>query len=73
MKKIYTYYQTNEVNILGGYMTYSTLSDAFDSLNPECGVNTINAVTMVNSNWWNNGKYTGYLNEVLSMGVIYSA
>lgn len=73
MKKIYTYYQTNEVNILGGYMTYSTLSDAFDALNPEFGVNTITAVTMVNSEWWNNGKYTGYLSEVLSMGVIYSA
>lgn len=73
MKKIYTYYQTNEVNILGGYMTYSTLSESFDALNPECGVNTITAVTMANSKWWNNGKYTGYLSDVLSMGVIYSA
>lgn len=72
MKKIYTYYQTNEVNILGGYMTYSTLSEAFDALNPECGVNTITAVTMANSKWWNNGKYTGYLSDVLSMGVIYT-
>ena len=72
MKNIFTYYQTNRVNILGGYMTYSTLSEAFDALNPECGVNTITAVTMVNSKWWNNGKYTGYLSEVLSMGVIYS-
>ena len=51
MKKIYTYYQTNEVNILGGYMTYSTLSEAFDALNPECGVNTTTAVTMANSKW----------------------
>lgn len=25
MKKIFTYYQTNKVNILGGYMTYSTI------------------------------------------------
>lgn len=73
MKKIFTYYQTNKVNILGGYMTYATLSDAFDALNPERGVNTITAVTMVSSEWWNNGKYTGYLCEVLSMGVIYSA
>lgn len=73
MRKIYTYYQTNEVNILGGYMTYSTLSKAFDALNPKRGVNTITAVTMVNSKWWNNGKYTGYLSEVLSMGVIYRA
>lgn len=73
MKKIYTFYQTNKVNILGGYMTYSTLSEAFDALDPERGVNTITAVTMVNSKWWNNGKYTGYLSEVLSMGVIYRA
>lgn len=73
MKKIFTIYQTNKVNILGGYMTYSTLSEDFDALNPKCGVNTITAVTMVNARWWNNGKYTGYLCEVLSMGVIYSA
>lgn len=73
MKKIFTFYQTNKVNILGGYMTYSTLSEAFDALDPKCGVNTITAVTMVNARWWNNGKYTGYLSDVLSMGVIYSA
>ena len=73
MRKIYTYYQTNKVNVLGGYMTYSTLSDAFDALDPKHGVNTITAVTMVNSKWWNSGKYTGYLSEVLSKGVIYRA
>lgn len=73
MKKVYTYYQTNKINILGGYMTYSTLSQAFDALDPERGVNTITAVTCVNSKWWNNGKYTGYLSEVLSKGVIYRA
>ena len=73
MKKIFTLYQTNKVNILGGYMTYSTLSEAFDALDPKCGVNTITAVTMVNARWWNNGKYTGYLCEVLSKGVIYRA
>ena len=72
MRKIYTYYQTNEKNILGGYMTFPTLSDAFDALNPECGVNTITAVTIVNAEWWN-GKSTGYLCEVLSKGVIYRA
>lgn len=72
MKKIFTYYQTNKVNILGGYMTYSTLSEAFDALNPERGVNTITAVTMVDAEWWN-GKRTGYLCEVLSKGVIYRA
>ena len=72
MRKIYTYYQTNEKNILGGYMTYHTLSEAFDALNPECGVNTITAVTMVDAEWWN-GKRTGYLCEVLSKSVIYSA
>ncbi len=69
MKKIFTLYQTNKVNILGGYMTYSTLSEAFDALNPKCGVNTITAVTMVDAEWWN-GKRTGYLCEVLSKGVI---
>lgn len=73
MKKIFTFYQTNKVNILGGYMTYSTLSEAFDALNPKCGVNTITAVTMINARWWNNGKRTGYLCEVLSKGVIYRA
>ena len=57
MRKIFTLYQTNKVNILGGYMTYHTLSEAFDALNPKCGVNTI----------------TGYLCEVLSKGVIYRA
>lgn len=72
MKKIFTYYRTNKVNILGGYMTYATLSEAFDALNPERGVNTITAVTMVNAEWWN-GKRTGYLCEVLSKGVIYRA
>ena len=72
MAKIYTYYQTNERNILGGYMTYPTLAKAFDALNPERGVNTITAVTMVNSEWWH-GKHTGYLCEVLSKGVIYRA
>lgn len=73
MKKIFTLYQTNKVNILGGYMTYHTLSEAFNALNPKCGVNTITAVTMVNARWWNNGKRTCYLCEVLSKGVIYRA
>ena len=73
MEKIYTYYQTNKVNILGGYMTYSTLSAAFDALDPKRGVDTITAVTVVNSEWWNNGKHTGYLSEVLSKGIIYHA
>jgi hypothetical protein len=72
MKKIFTLYQTNKVNILGGYMTYHTLSEAFDALNPKCGVNTITAVTMVNARWWND-KRTCYLCEVLSKGVIYRA
>ena len=73
MKKIYTYYQTNKINILGGYMTYQTLSAAFSALDPKHGIDTITAVTVVNSNWWNGGKYTGYINEVLSKGVIYHA
>ncbi len=54
-------------------MTYSTLSEAFDALDPKHGVNIITAVTKVNSKWWNGGKYTGYLSEVLSQGVIYRA
>lgn len=54
-------------------MTYHTLSEAFDALNPKCGVNTITAVTMVDARWWNNGKRTCYLCEVLSKGVIYRA
>ena len=70
--KVYTYYQTNERNILGGYMTYPTLAKAFAALNPERGVDTITAVTMVNSEWWH-GKHTDYLCEVLSKGVIYRA
>ena len=73
MKKIYTYYQTNKANVIGGYMTYTTLSAAFSALDPSRGVDTITAVTVVNSKWWNNGKYTGYLSEVLSKGVIYRA
>ena len=46
---------------------------AFDALDPKRGVDTITAVTVVNSKWWNNGKHTGYLSEVLSKGVIYHA
>lgn len=72
MKKIFTVYQTNEANILGGLMTYSTLSAAFDALNPARGVNTITAVTMVDSSWWH-GIYTGCMCEVISQGVIYRA
>ena len=73
MKEVFTSYQTNEPNILGGYMTYSTLSGAFDALNPKKGINTITAVTIVKSKWRNDGKHTGYLCEVLSQGVIYRA
>lgn len=73
MKKIYTIYQTNEINLLGGYMTYATLSDAFDALNPNRGVNTITAITCADSEWWNNGRNTACLTEMLSRGVIYRA
>jgi len=53
MKKIYTLYQTNNPNTLGGYMTYSTLSEALDTIG-QIGFNgmlidTITAVTMVDS------------------------
>lgn len=70
--KIFTLYQTNEVNILGGYMTFSTLDEAMDALCPRRGVNTITAVTMVNADWWH-GKEMPYVVETLSSGVIYRA
>lgn len=70
MSKIFTHYQTNKRNILGGYMTYPTLDAAMRALCPQNGVNTITAVTMVNAEWWH-GKKMPYLCEVLSSGVIY--
>ena len=74
MKKIYTLYQTNNPNTLGGYMTYSTLSEALDTIG-QIGFNgmlidTIAAVTMVDSEWWH-GHRTGHVSEILSQGVIY--
>ena len=74
MKKIYTLYQTNNPNTLGGYMTYSTLSEALDTIG-QIGFNgmlidTITAVTMVDSEWWH-GHRTGHVSEILSQGVIY--
>lgn len=72
MKNVFTVYQTNKKNILGGYMTYSTLSDAMKNLHPASGVNTITAVTMVAAEWWH-GEKKGHLYEVLSSGVIYRA
>lgn len=68
--KIFTLYQTNERNVLGGFMTYGTLSDAFDSLCPKSGINTITAITKVDASYWH-GKKMPYLCEVLSSGVIY--
>ncbi len=68
--KIYTLYQTNKPNILGGYMTYSTLSEAMDALRPDSGINTITALTMVDSEWWH-GKPTGVLCECVLRSVIY--
>ncbi len=69
IKKIYTFYQTNSPNILGGFMTYNTLSEAFDPIG-HIGfdgklIDIITAVTM-----WH-GHRTGYLTEILSQGVIY--
>ena len=74
IKKIYTFYQTNSPNILGGSMTYNTLSEAFDPIG-HIGfdgklIDIITAVTMVDSEWWH-GHRTGYLTEILSQGVIY--
>lgn len=72
MKKIFTIYQTNEPNILGGFMTYDTLSDAMDALCPKRGINTITAVTKVDAAWLH-GKKMPYLCETLSSGVIFRA
>ena len=75
MKKIYTLYQTNNPNILGGYMTYNILSEAFDTIG-RIGfdgklIDTITAVTMVDSEWWH-GHRTGCVAEIISQGVIYN-
>ena len=75
MKKIYTLYQTNNPNTLGGYMTYNILSEAFDTIG-RIGfdgklIDTITAVTMVNSEWWH-GHRTGCVAEIISQGVIYN-
>lgn len=72
MNNIWTCYQTNKRNILGGYNTYSTLEEALNALDVQRGVDTITAVTYVNSEWWH-GRCTGYLGEVLSAGIIYRA
>ena len=55
-------------------MTYSTLSEALDTIG-QIGFNgmlidTITAVTMVDSEWWH-GHRTGHVSEILSQGVIY--
>lgn len=75
MAKIYHYYQTNEPNILGGFMTYDTLESALGQLGKRfCGgvVDEIRVVTKVNSEWWH-GHYNGFLCETLSEGIIYKA
>ena len=72
---VYTLYQTNEPNILGGYMTYNSLSAAMDHVGMVgcfgIRITKVYAVTCVNSEWWH-GHYTGYLCEELSKGLIYS-
>ena len=72
---VYTLYQTNEPNILGGYMTYNSLSEAMDRVGMVgcfgIRITKVYAVTCVNSEWWH-GHYTGYLCEELSKGLIYS-
>lgn len=70
MNKVFTMYQTDVPNILGGFMTYNKLSDAFRACENNRDAHTITAVTCVKSEWWN-GKSTGYLCEILSQGVIY--
>ena len=75
MAKIYHYYQTNEPNILGGFMTYNTLEMAWEQLGKRfCGgvVDEIRIVIKTNSEWWN-GHRTGFLCETLNEGIIYKA
>ena len=72
MRNVFTVYQTNKRNILGGYMTYNNIDDAFNNLDIARGCNTITAVTMVNAEWWH-GEKKGHLYEILSSGVIYRA
>ena len=72
MKKVFTMYQTDQPNVLGGLMTYGNLSDAMAALNPQRGISTVTAVTCVESGWWH-GRRTGCAYEVLSSGVIYKA
>ena len=70
--KVFTLYQTNRKNILGGYMTYPTLDAAMRALCPANGVNTITLVTYVDSSWWH-GKKMPYLCEPLYSSVIFRA
>lgn len=72
MNKIWTVYQTNKQNILGGLMTYDTLSKAMEHLDPANGVNTIFCTTYVDSEWWH-GKPMPSLAKRLSSGVVYRA
>lgn len=72
-KNIRTRYRTNVPNILGGYMTYSTLAEAWEHLGEVvCGVKctTIIAETVVNAGWWH-GRHVGHLDEVISRGVVW--
>lgn len=75
MKKVYHYYQTNEPNILGGFMTYNTLEEAWEQLGKRFYggvVDEIKVVVRVNSKWWH-GHPTGYLSEIIDEGIIYKA
>ena len=75
MTKVYHYYQTNEPNILGGFMTYNTLEKAWEQLGKRFYggvVDEIKVVVRVNSEWWH-GRTTEYLSEIIDEGIIYKA
>jgi hypothetical protein len=69
MRKFYTVYQTNKENIFGGYCTYDSLSEAFDSLDVKNGINKIWCVTIENTE---NELGTPYLCREFSRGLVYS-
>lgn len=75
MTKVYHYYQTNEPNILGGFMTYDTLEKAWEQLGKRFWggvVDEIRVVVRVNSEWWH-GHPTKFLSEIIDEGIIYKA
>lgn len=69
MEKVYTFYQTDKRNPLGGFMTYGTLAEAWQAVVKEKKGTLIKAVTYIDTT----NRHCGHLQEVLSSGVIYRA